>query len=78
MLAQVCDLKPGDFIHVMGDVHVYKDHVEPLKEQLTRVPRAFPTLKINPAKKDIDSFTMEDFEIVDYKPYGKIEMKMAV
>lgn len=78
MVAQVCDLKPGDFVHVCGDTHVYSNHVEPLEKQLVCEPRPFPILKINPDKKDIDSFVFEDFEIVGYDPHPKIEMKMAV
>jgi len=78
MIAQVCDLKPGDFVHVCGDTHVYSNHVEPLEKQLVCEPRPFPILKINPDKKDIDSFVFEDFEIVGYDPHPKIEMKMAV
>jgi dihydrofolate reductase/thymidylate synthase len=78
MVAQVCDLAPGDFVHVLGDAHVYANHVDPLKEQLKNSPRHLPRLKINPEKKDIDAFTFQDFEIIDYKPHKKIEMKMAV
>jgi len=78
MMAQVCGLKPGEFIHVLGDAHVYTNHVEPLKIQLSRAPRAFPTLKINPAVKDIDGFRYEDFEVVGYEPHAKIDMEMSV
>lgn len=78
MIAQVCGLTPGDFVHVLGDAHVYADHVKPLKEQLKNAPRRFPTLKINPRKTDIDAFTSDDFEIVDYKPHKKIAMHMSI
>jgi dihydrofolate reductase/thymidylate synthase len=78
MMAQVCDLKPGEFIHNMGNTHVYKNHIEPLKEQLERTPRPFPTLRINPDIKDIDAFKTSDFELVGYMPHGKIAMEMAV
>ena len=78
MVAQVCGLKPGDFVHCCGDTHVYSNHVEPLYKQLDNEPRPFPTLKINPEKKDIDSFEFSDFEIVDYDPHPKIAMQMAV
>jgi len=78
MIAQVCGLRPGEFVHMMGDTHVYSNHVEPLKEQLKNAPRHFPMLRINPDKMDIDSFTAEDFELVGYSPHKKIEMKMAV
>ncbi|XP_026659423.2 putative bifunctional dihydrofolate reductase-thymidylate synthase isoform X1 [Phoenix dactylifera] len=78
MIAQVCDLLPGDFIHVIGDAHVYRTHVRPLEEQLQKQPKPFPILKINPLKKEIDSFVASDFELVGYDPHYKIEMKMAV
>ncbi|GAB5365577.1 hypothetical protein AAMO2058_001070100 [Amorphochlora amoebiformis] len=78
MIAQVCGLKPGDFVHVMGDTHVYLNHIEPLKRQLEREPRQFPTLWMNPEVKDIDKFKYTDFKIKDYKPYPTIKMKMAV
>jgi len=78
LVAQVCDLKAGDFIHSIGDTHVYNNHVEPLKTQLQREPTPFPTLKINPNVKDIDKFKFEDFELVGYNPHSKIEMEMSV
>jgi len=78
MVAQVCGLEAGDFIHVIGDTHVYSNHVEPLREQLLREPRPFPTLDINPDVKDIDGFKYSDFTITGYKPHKKIKMKMAV
>ncbi|GAY66185.1 hypothetical protein CUMW_246740 [Citrus unshiu] len=78
MIAHVCDLAPGDFIHVIGDAHVYRNHVRPLEEQLQKLPKPFPILKINPEKKDIDSFVAEDFKLIGYDPHQKIEMKMAV
>lgn len=78
LMAQVCGLKAGDFIHNTGDTHVYLNHIEPLKEQVEREPRPFPTLNINPDVADIDGFTFADFEIVGYNPHKKIEMKMAV
>merc|ERR1719453_2394495 len=78
MMAQVCGLKPGDFIHTMGNTHVYLNHEEPLKTQLERTPQTFPVLKINPDVKDIDSFKLSDFELIAYNPLCKIEMKMAV
>lgn len=77
MVAQVCGLRPGDFVHCLGDAHVYSNHVEALRVQLERAPRPFPTLKINPAKTDIDSFCFEDFTIEGYDPHPKIEMKMS-
>jgi len=78
MMAQVCGLKPGDFIHNMGNTHVYANHVEPLKQQLDRTPRPFPTLRLNPDVKNIDGFQMSDFELSGYAPHGKIAMDMAV
>jgi len=78
LIAQVTNLKPGEFVHVLGDTHVYSNHVEPLKVQLQREPRPFPTLKINPNVKNIDDFKFEDFEVVDYNPHPTIQMDMAV
>ncbi|CAN1173232.1 Diaminopimelate decarboxylase 2, chloroplastic [Linum perenne] len=78
MIAHVCDLVPGDFTHVIGDAHVYLTHVRPLEEQLKKSPKPFPILKINPEKKDIDSFSAADFTLIGYDPEQKIEMKMAV
>ncbi|VVB10358.1 unnamed protein product [Arabis nemorensis] len=78
ILAHVCDLVPGDFIHVIGDAHVYKNHVRPLQEQLENPPKPFPVLKINPEKKHIYSFVAADFELIGYDPHKKIDMKMAV
>jgi len=78
MVAQVCGLKPGDFVHTLGNAHIYKNHVEPLKTQLERTPRPFPILKVNPDVKDIDGFKAEDFELIGYSPHGKIAMEMAV
>jgi len=78
MVAHVTGLKPGDFIHTLGDAHVYLNHVEGLRVQLDRSPRAFPKLKINPDKTDIDNFVFEDFEVIGYKPHKTISMPMAV
>ncbi|PIA55834.1 hypothetical protein AQUCO_00700274v1 [Aquilegia coerulea] len=78
MIAHVCDLVPGDFVHIIGDAHVYRTHVMPLQDQLQKHPQPFPVLKINPLRKDIDSFVISDFKLVGYKPHQKIEMKMAV
>uniref|UniRef100_A0A1J3DC65 Bifunctional dihydrofolate reductase-thymidylate synthase n=1 Tax=Noccaea caerulescens TaxID=107243 RepID=A0A1J3DC65_NOCCA len=78
ILAHVCDLVPGDFIHVIGDAHVYKNHVRPLQEQLENPPKPFPVLKINSEKKHIESFVAADFELIGYDPHKKIDMKMAV
>jgi len=78
MVAQVTGLKAGEFVHVIGDAHVYLNHVDALKEQLERKPRKFPKIFLNSAKKDIDSFTFDDFKINGYKPQKTINMKMAV
>lgn len=78
MIAKVVDMDCGDFIHTMGDAHVYKDHVDALKEQIERTPKEFPTLQIKRDIKDIDDFQLDDFEIVDYNPHKSIKMKMSV
>ena len=78
MVAQVCDLEPGDFIHTFGDVHLYNNHLEQTKEQLTRTPTKLPTMKINPAVKDIFDFKIEDFELLDYHPQAHIKAAVSV
>ncbi|CAM9244375.1 unnamed protein product [Ascophyllum nodosum] len=78
LVAQACDLKAGEFVHTIGDAHVYLNHVEALREQLRRKPRPFPTLSIAPGKNNIDSFEYSDFELRGYSPHKTIKMKMAV
>lgn len=78
MVAQVCDLEVGEFIHTLGDAHLYSNHAEQASLQLTRVPRPLPQLKINPAIKDIFAFQYSDFEVADYNPYPKIKAPIAV
>ena len=78
MMAQVCGLKAGDFVHVIGDCHVYLNHIDALKKQLERQPKEFPKLKINTNTMDIDGFKYEDFELVGYKCHKRIKMDMAV
>jgi len=78
MVAQVCDLQPGDFVHTFGDAHLYLNHMEQAELQLTRTPRALPVMKLNPAVKDIFSFRYEDFELAGYDPYPLITAKVAV
>lgn len=79
LVAQCAGLQAGELVHVIGDAHVYLDHVEPLRQQLERSPRAFPKLRIKcPDKTDIDAFTFDDLELVDYKPMGAIKMAMSV
>jgi len=78
MIAQVTELKPGDFVHTIGDAHVYLNHVDALTEQLMRVPKGFPKLNIKNDRKNIEDFVLEDFEITGYDAHPKIDMKMAV
>src|SRR5688572_14280577 len=78
MIAQVCDLEPGDFVHTFGDAHIYLDHLEQVNEQLSRDPRQLPQLKINPAVKDIFEFRFEDFELIDYHPHPHIAARVSV
>lgn len=78
MIAQVCDLEVGDFVHTLGDTHLYKNHIEQAKEQLKRSPRALPTLKLNPTIKDIFAFTFGDIEILHYDPHPAIKAPIAV
>jgi thymidylate synthase len=78
MIAKVTGLTPGDFVYCLGDAHVYNTHVEPLKEQLQREPKPFPTLVIKREVRDIDSFKAEDFELNNYESHSTIKMQMAV
>jgi thymidylate synthase len=78
MVAQVCDLKPGDFVHTFGDLHLYANHLEQAKLQLARDFRPLPQMKINPAVKNIHDFKFEDFELVGYDPHPGIKAPIAV
>jgi thymidylate synthase len=78
MVAQVCQLKPGTFVHTFGDLHLYSNHLDQAKLQLTREPRPLPTLRLNPAIQDIHAFRYEDFELVDYDPHPAIKAPVAV
>ena len=78
MIAQVCDLKVGDFIHTFGDAHIYSNHFDQMKLQLTREPRKLPTLKVNKKIKSIFDFKFEDFTLEDYNPHPHIKGKVAV
>jgi len=78
MIAQVCDLKPGDFIHTFGDAHIYSNHFEQMKLQLTREPRKLPTIKINSEIKNIFDFKFDDFTLENYDPHPHIKGKVAV
>lgn len=78
MIAQVCDLEPGDFVHTFGDAHIYSNHLEQVELQLSRDCQALPTMKINPAIKDIFGFKLEDFELQNYDPHPHIKGAVAV
>ena len=78
MMAQVCDLKPGDFVHTFGDLHLYRNHLEQAKLQLSREPRELPRMKLNPEVREIDGFCFEDFELVGYDPHPTIKAPIAV
>ena len=78
MVAQVCDLEPGDFVHTFGDAHLYLNHLEQTELQLSRESRPLPTMKINPAVKDIFAFTYEDFELLNYDPHPHIKAPVAI
>ncbi|MEC8691311.1 MAG: thymidylate synthase [Verrucomicrobiota bacterium] len=78
MIAQVCSLKPGEFIHTFGDLHIYSNHIEQVNTQLQREPRELPKMKINPNIKSIDEFTYEDFELEGYDPHPSIAAPIAV
>jgi len=78
MVAQVCDLEPGEFVHTFGDVHLYSNHLEQAREQLGRTPRALPRMVLNPAVKDIFGFQSRDFVLQDYDPAAHIPAPVAV
>lgn len=78
MVAQVTGLKPGDFVHTFGDLHLYANHVEQAKLQLSREPRALPTMKLHPARTNLHDFVFEDFELVGYDPHPGIKAPVAV
>ena len=78
MIAQVCDLKPGEFIHTFGDVHIYSNHNEQVKEQLSRTPFPLPAMKINPGVKNIFEFKFEDFQLENYQSHPAIKAPVAV
>ena len=78
MMAQVCGLEAGDFVHTFGDAHIYSNHKEQIELQLSRTPKSLPTMKMNPEIKDLFAFTFEDFELVDYDPYPLIKGAVAI
>jgi thymidylate synthase len=78
MVAQVCDLQPGDFIHTLGDAHLYNNHLEQTRLQLSREPRKLPVMKLNPGVKNIFDFTFEDFTLENYDPHPHIKAPVAV
>ena len=78
MVAQVLELKPHEFVHTLGDAHIYLNHIEQVKLQLTRNPRKLPTMKLNPEVKDIFRFKFEDFELMNYDPHPHIRGEISV
>ncbi|EDL66003.1 thymidylate synthase [Bacillus sp. SG-1] len=78
MIANVCDLEPGEFVHTFGDVHIYQNHMEQVKLQLTREPRSLPSIRINKDVKDIFSYSFEDFTLEDYDPHPHIKGVVSV
>jgi thymidylate synthase len=78
MVALVCDLKPGDFVHTFGDLHLYRNHLEQAHEQLARDFRPLPRMKLNPAIKNIRDFQFEDFQLIGYEPHPTIKAPIAV
>ena len=78
MIAQVCELQVGEFIHTFGDAHIYNNHFEQVELQLTREPRPLPKMILNPEVKNIFDFTFEDFTLVDYDPHPHIKGAVAI
>ena len=78
MLAQICGYQVGEFIHIIGDAHIYLNHLEQVREQLKREPRKLPTLKLNPKIKSLFDFCFEDISLGDYEPHPPIKAKVAV
>ncbi len=78
MVAQVCDLQPAEFIHTFGDLHLYANHLDQAREQLAREPRRLPTMRLNPAVRDIGAFQYEDFTLSEYDPHPAIKAPIAV
>lgn len=78
MVAQVCGFKPGDFVHTFGDTHIYNNHMDQVREQLSRTPRALPVMKLNPAVRNLFEFKYEDFTLEGYDPHPAIKAPVAV
>ena len=78
MVAQVCGYEAGEFIHSFGDVHIYSNHFEQIREQLSRTPKPLPEMRLNSAIKNIFDFTFQDFELINYDPYPLIKGKVAI
>ena len=78
MVAQVCDLKPGEFVHTFGDVHLYDNHVEQAQEQLRRTPKTLPRIELNPEVQDLFAFCYDDVHLLDYEPHPPIAAPVAV
>jgi thymidylate synthase len=78
MFAQVAGLKPYEFIHTFGDLHIYSNHIEGAEEQLSRSPRALPVMTLNPDKKGIFDFEFDDFKLTEYDPHPHIKFEIAV
>ncbi|MFM8809627.1 MAG: thymidylate synthase, partial [Chthoniobacterales bacterium] len=78
MVAQVTGLKPGEFVHTFGDLHIYSNHMEQVREQLSREPRPLPHMRLNPARKELEEFVFEDFTLEGYDPHPAIKAPVAV
>ena len=78
MLAQVCGLEAHEFVHSFGDLHLYNNHIEQAKEQLSRTPRPLPQMRINPEVKDLNAFAYEDFQLENYDPHPAIKAPISV
>ena len=78
MVAQVCELQPGDFVHTFGDVHLYNNHIDQAELQLTREPLKLPKMVLNPDVKSIYDFKYDDFQLVDYNPHPHIKAAVSI
>jgi thymidylate synthase len=78
MVAQVCDLKAGEFVHTLGDTHLYLNHLDQAREQLSREPRSLPVMRLNPSVKNLFEFKYEDFTLEGYDPHPVIKAPIAV